>query len=89
MSWQPADKLDVQTAIHAYQLSHGYDSQLLSPYQVEARVPGINPEAIPASGAMWNPGEGWVDLPSLINYLAEELLGLGSELMPGTQASTW
>jgi glycine/D-amino acid oxidase-like deaminating enzyme len=81
LSWQPADKLDVQTAIHAYQLSHGYDSQLLSPYQVEARVPGINPEAIPASGAMWNPGEGWVDLPSLINHLAEELVGLGSELI--------
>ena len=81
LSWQPADKLDVQTAIHAHQLSHGYDSQLLNPYQVEAWVPGINPEAIPASGAMWNPGEGWVDLPSLINYLAEELLGLGSELI--------
>jgi glycine/D-amino acid oxidase-like deaminating enzyme len=30
---------------------------------------------------MWNPGEGWVDLPSLINFLAEELERLGGELI--------
>ncbi len=34
-------------------------------------LPGVNAATIPSSGAMWNPGEGWVDLPSLINYLAK------------------
>jgi glycine/D-amino acid oxidase-like deaminating enzyme len=37
---------------------------------------------------MWNPGEGWVDLPSLINYLAEELVGLGSELITNAGAAS-
>ncbi len=31
LTWQPVDKLDLQSAIHAHQLAHGYDSQLLSP----------------------------------------------------------
>jgi glycine/D-amino acid oxidase-like deaminating enzyme len=81
LSWQPVDKLDLQFAIHAHQLAHGYDSQLLSPHDVERRLPGVNPAAIPSSGAMWNPGEGWVDLPSLIDYLATELVGAGGELI--------
>src|SRR4029450_3609241 len=42
---------------------------------------GRQPSSDPGSGAIWNPGEGWVDLPSLINFLAEELVGLGSELI--------
>jgi fructosyl amine oxidase (glucosone-forming) len=81
LSWQSAGKLDVQTAIHAHQLANGYDSQLLTPDEVQSQIPGVNPAAIPGSGAIWNPGEGWVDLPSLINFLAEELVGLGSELI--------
>ena len=81
LTWQPAGQLDLQSTIHAHHLAHGYDSQLLTRTDVESRLPGVNPAAIPTSGAMWNPGEGWVDLPSLINYLAEELVGLGSELI--------
>ena len=81
LSWLPVDKLDLQSAIHAHQLAHGYDSQLLSPSDVERQVPGVNPATIPSSGATWNPGEGWVDLPSLINYLAKELVGAGGELI--------
>jgi glycine/D-amino acid oxidase-like deaminating enzyme len=81
LTWLPVDKLDLQSAIYAHQLAHGYDSQLLSPSDVERRLPGVNAETIPASGAMWNPGEGWVDLPSLINYLAKELVAAGGELI--------
>jgi glycine/D-amino acid oxidase-like deaminating enzyme len=81
LNWQPLDKLEVQTELHAHQLAHGYDSQLLSPNEVEARLSGINSAAIPPSGAIWNPGEGWVDLPSLINFLARELVDLGGKLL--------
>ena len=81
LTWQPVDQLDLQSTIHAHQLGHGYDSQLLNPDDVERRLPGVNPAAIPSSGATWNPGEGWVDLTSLINYLAKELVDAGGELI--------
>ena len=81
LTWQPLDSLDLQSAVHAHQLAHGYDSELLSPQDVERRLPGVNPATIPSSGAIWNPGEGWVDLPSLISYLAKELVEAGGELI--------
>jgi glycine/D-amino acid oxidase-like deaminating enzyme len=81
LGWYPPDKAEVQKEIHDHQLGHGYDSHLLTPEEVESRLPGVNPQAIPASGAIWNPGEGWVDLPSLIDNLAKELVGLGGELI--------
>jgi glycine/D-amino acid oxidase-like deaminating enzyme len=81
LSWHSADEADLLTEIHDHELSRGYDSQLLSPSEVAGRIPGVNPAAIPASGARWNPGEGWVDLPSLINHLVSELLRLGGELI--------
>jgi len=81
LTWHPLDRLDLQSAVHAHQLAHGYDSQLLSPHGVERRLPGVNPATIPSSGAIWNPGEGWVDLPSLISYLAKELVEAGGELI--------
>jgi len=81
LSWQPADKAEILRDIHAHQLAHGYDSQLISPDEVERQVPGVNSAAIPGSGAVWNPGEGWVDLPSLIDYLIKELVRFGGKLI--------
>ncbi len=81
LNWYPADQVDVQMLIHDYQLGHGYDSHVLTSEEVEARVPGVNPASVPARGAIWNPGEGWVDLPSLINYLANALVGLGGDVI--------
>ena len=42
------------------------------------------PEAIPATGAVWNPGEGWVDLPSLVQFLIKDFVEQGGRLV--TQA---
>jgi glycine/D-amino acid oxidase-like deaminating enzyme len=81
LRWQPLEEADVLGEVHAQELARGYESRLLAPEEVAAQVPAVNPAAIPASGAIWNPGEGWVDLPSLINYLATELIDLGGELI--------
>jgi glycine/D-amino acid oxidase-like deaminating enzyme len=81
LSWQPTEQVQTLHELHAHAVAHGYDSQLLTRHQVAARIPGVNPAAIPASGAIWNPGEGWVDLPSLINYLVVQLVELGGELI--------
>ena len=45
-----------------------------------ARVPGIE---VPPGGAFLNPGEGWVDLPSLIRHLAGRLRAAGGTCGPG------
>jgi fructosyl amine oxidase (glucosone-forming) len=81
LRWQQPQTGQLLDEIHAHEVAHGYDSQLLTPDEVARRISGVNPAAIPASGAIWNAGEGWVDLPSLINYLAKELVELGGELI--------
>jgi glycine/D-amino acid oxidase-like deaminating enzyme len=49
-----------------------------------AQVPGI---ALPADGAYLNPGEGWVDLPSLIEHLVGRLETAGGRLVTDAGAA--
>ncbi len=66
---------------HDHLVAHGYDSQLLTREEVRAHTPGVNVAAIPDAGAVWNPGEGWVDLPSLVQFLITDLLERGGRLV--------
>ncbi len=81
LRWQAADNAQTLHQAHLHEVACGYDSQLLTPDEVAVRIPGIDAAAIPAVGAIWNPGEGWVDLSSLINYLTAGLIELGGELI--------
>ena len=60
-----------------HQSSIGYPAQWLSRDEVAARVPGVDPAAVPDEGALFNPDEGWVDLPSLVDRLARDLVAAG------------
>ncbi|WP_431219785.1 NAD(P)/FAD-dependent oxidoreductase [Leifsonia xyli] len=59
----------------------GYDAQWVTADLVADVTPGVDPAAIAEEGAIFNPGEGWVDLPSLIAHLAEEFTARGGRLI--------
>lgn len=65
---------------HEYELSHGYDSELVTPESVSAATPSIDSKTV-ADPSIFNPGEGWVSLPHLIDFLMEEFHTLGGVLV--------
>lgn len=65
----------------AYETSIGYDARHLSSQAVANSTPGVDTRAVTAPGAIFNPGEGWVDLPRLIGHLLEEFSALGGVLI--------
>jgi glycine/D-amino acid oxidase-like deaminating enzyme len=62
---------------YAYEQSIGYDSKHVSADTVATTTPGVDAQAITSPGAIFNPGEGWVDLPKLIDHLLQEFRSLG------------
>jgi glycine/D-amino acid oxidase-like deaminating enzyme len=81
LTWDADDSSNEIAAVFAHERSIGYDARLLAADQVAAVTPGVDPRAITREGAIFNPGEGWVDLPSLINVLVEEFSALGGEVV--------
>lgn len=65
----------------AHEQSIGYDAKHLASDAVADTTPGVDPGAVTAPGAIFNPGEGWVDLPRLIAQLLEEFMTLGGMLV--------
>ena len=66
---------------HDHERSLGYDSVWVSADQAADLVPGIDPGAVAAEGAIFNPGEGWVDLPTVIGVLAAEVRDRGGRVV--------
>jgi glycine/D-amino acid oxidase-like deaminating enzyme len=81
LRWTEPDAAEELRQVHQHQQRVGYPSTWLSPEQVGEQVPGVDPAAVPASGALLNPAEGWVDLPSLIADLVSELAELGGHVV--------
>ncbi|WP_432492368.1 NAD(P)/FAD-dependent oxidoreductase [Kineococcus auxinigenes] len=69
---------------HAHELSTGYDSVWLARDEVAAWAPGVDVTAVAEEGAVFNPGEGWVDLPLLVDALLEQVRAAGGEVHTGT-----
>lgn len=55
---------------------------------IAAATPGVDASAVTRQGAIFNPGEGWVDLPSLIGMLAEEFRTLGGVIVTDAGRAT-
>lgn len=80
LMWNAAGQAAVTQARHAYEKSVGYDSKLLAPADIAAVTPGIDAGAVPEN-AIFNPGEGWVSLPHLVEFLMEEFHARGGRLV--------
>lgn len=81
LTWNAPGEGAALRATHEHERAIGYESVLLSPEEVAQRFPALDARAVPADGALWNPTEGWVDLPSLVSLLAEELRATGAEVV--------
>ncbi|MBO0981923.1 FAD-binding oxidoreductase [Microbacterium sp. SD291] len=65
----------------AYEREGGYDSVWLSREQVASLTPDVAAEAVAEEGAIYNRGEGWVNLPDLIAALLAEATASGTDLI--------
>ena len=59
----------------------GYDAQWLAREEVPTWAPGVDPDAIAGDGAIFSPGEGWVDLPWVTGLLAGRVRAAGGEIV--------
>ncbi len=81
LTWDADDASNGIAAAYAHERSIGYDARLLRPDEVAAVTPGVDARAVTPQGAIFNPGEGWVDLPSLVELLLAEFFALGGRLV--------
>ena len=81
LTWDADDPSNMIAEVYAHEQRIGYDALLLAPDQVAAVTPGVDARAITRQGAIFNPGEGWVDLPSLIEVLIDEFVSRGGSLV--------
>lgn len=88
LTWDADDASNDIAAVFDYERDLGYDAQLLEAEQIAKTTPGVDPRLVTRQGAIFNPGEGWVDLPSLIGVLAEEFLSLGGEIVTDAGRAT-
>lgn len=77
LTWDADDERNEIDAAYRHEVSIGYDAQRLSAQDVSRVVPGLDTSSITPQGAIFNPGEGWVDLPTLIGLLLKEFSELG------------
>ena len=83
LTWDADEEANQISSVWQVEQDIGYDALLLDPAEVAAVTPGVNASAITQQGAIFNPGEGWVDLPSLIDLLLAEFRSRGGRLVEG------
>lgn len=62
----------------AFERSSGYDAVWVDRADVATVAPDVDPAAVAEEGAIYNPAEGWVNLPDLIAALAAEAVAAGT-----------
>jgi glycine/D-amino acid oxidase-like deaminating enzyme len=81
LTWAPPG--ESFAPVFEHERSVGYDAEWLDASEIGARTPGVDASSVASEGAIFNPGEGWVDLPSLVGELAKQYKALGGILIEG------
>lgn len=79
--WWSGDA-DATRARHQIAVDRGYASQRLTRGDLAREFPQLDAGAA-AETALYNPHEGWVSLPHLVEHLAAELRALGGQIATG------
>lgn len=79
MKWAAPGKTFRDT--YAAERSRGYESLWVERANVTAIAPDVNAEAVAEEGAIFNPGEGWVNMPDFIPALITEAMAKGAEVI--------
>ncbi|MER9657174.1 FAD-binding oxidoreductase [Mesorhizobium sp. M0152] len=81
LTWDADDASNEIADVFVHEKDLGYDARHLSRDAIASVTPGIDASAVTPQGAIFNPGEGWVDLPSLIEILIAEFVARGGQLV--------
>ncbi|WP_438853857.1 NAD(P)/FAD-dependent oxidoreductase [Agromyces sp. M3QZ16-3] len=65
----------------AFERAAGYDSVWVERADVATLAPDVDPEAVATEGAIFNAGEGWVNLPDLVAALVGEAVADGARVV--------
>ena len=88
LTWDADDASNQIADVFAHEKDLGYDAQHLSAAAIASVTPGVAASAVTPQGAIFNPGEGWVDLPSLIDVLSAEFVERGGRLVTDAGRAT-
>ena len=81
LTWDGDNDRNEIAAAYAHEVSLAYDALHLKADEIAAVTPGVDAATVTPQGAIFNPGEGWVDLPSLIDHLLIEFRERGGRLV--------
>lgn len=81
LKWAGPDESFRET--FAFERSGGYDALWLSREDVARFAPDVDVDAVADEGAIYNPAEGWVNLPDLIAALIAEAESAGARVLTG------
>jgi glycine/D-amino acid oxidase-like deaminating enzyme len=84
LTWHAPGKLEDRRHAFEHMRRVGYAAQWVSAEEVAQLTPGVDPTAISPEGAIFNPQEGWVELPRLVSHLVDQLLALAGDVRPGS-----
>ena len=88
LNWTSPENVDQQREAFEWMTRAGYPARWLAPHEVTRFTPGVERDALPDHGVIFNPTEGWVELPPLIATLAREVVDHGGDIVTDAGKAT-